>query len=39
MPNVLESHQKSEYFAQVSMLIREWRVGMNSAEVTLSDGA
>ena len=39
MLNVLEGHQKSEYFAQVSVLIREWRVEMNNAEVTLSDGA
>ena len=37
MPNVLEGHQKSEYFAQVSVLIREQRVEMNYAEETLSD--
>ena len=37
MPNVLEGHQNSEYFAQVSVLIRELRAEMNSAEVTLSD--
>ena len=39
MPNVLEGHQNSEYFAQVSVLIREGRVEMNNAEVTLSDDA
>ena len=39
MPNVLEGHQNSEYFAQVSVLIREWRVEMNNAEETLSDDA
>ena len=37
MPNVLEGHQKSEYFAQVSVPIREGRVEMNNAEETLSD--
>ena len=39
MPNVLEGHQKSEYFAQVSVLVRGWGAEMNNAEETLSDDA
>ena len=37
MPSVLEGHQDSEYFAQVSVLIREQRIEMNYVEETLSD--